>query len=62
MRGLLSFILLAAAATAEEWQTRLTKPGIHRNLDFLEEGLQRYLPEISFVARKWNNNKIPKEY
>lgn len=48
-------------ALAQDWQTRLTKPAIHPNLDFVEQGLQDNLPEISFTATKWNNNLIPKE-
>lgn len=56
-----AFLFSSLALAQDKWQTRLTKPAIHPNLDFVEQGLQVNLPEISFTATKWNNNLIPKE-
>lgn len=56
-----SALLFSVALAQGDWDAPLSKPAIHPNLDFVEDGLQRYLPEISFTLNKWNDNRIPKE-
>ena len=38
---------------------KLTKPPVHPNLDYLEAGLEKYLPETSYTLHEWNNGYIP---
>ncbi|KAJ4155824.1 hypothetical protein LMH87_001051 [Akanthomyces muscarius] len=54
-------LFFSVALAQGDWSAPLSKPAIHPNLDFIEDGLQRYLPEISFTLNKWNDNRIPQE-
>lgn len=38
---------------------KLNKPPVHPNLDYLEAGLEQYLPETSYTLHEWNNGYIP---
>lgn len=54
-------LFLSVALAQGDWGAPLSKPAIHPNLDFIEDGLQRYLPEITFTLKRWNDNRIPQE-
>lgn len=54
-------LFFSVAFAQGDWGAPLSKPAIHPNLDFIEDGLQRYLPEITFTLKKWNDNRIPQE-
>lgn len=59
MRFILAALACASVATAFDWGARLNKPAIDSALGYVEDGLQRYLPEITFTTKKWENNLIP---
>ncbi|KAJ3496403.1 hypothetical protein NLG97_g2688 [Lecanicillium saksenae] len=62
MRLTAAAILSAVAVSAHpDPGNKLTKPPVHPNLDYLEAGLEKYLPETSYTLHEWNNGYIPEE-
>ncbi|TQV95245.1 hypothetical protein V2A60_009709 [Cordyceps javanica] len=60
----LTAVALLSAAVASAHPNpgdKLNKPPVHPNLDYLEAGLEEYLPETSYTLHEWNNGYIPEQ-
>ena len=62
MLSLITSILAAAAVQAHPSpSSKLTKPPLENNLNYLTAGLEKHLPQHKYTLSKWTNGYIPEE-